>query len=204
MRDHQSSYRKPRNDVGPERPRSDVLCLMRVVHPRKSAPDAPVSRGTSVPIVGPDPAGFGSGDIFTVVNTQEQGRTFAMPCYCGRVQSYPLCCQPIINRQTDPATAEDLMRSRYTAFCVGADTYLLHSWDPETRPQVLRSTAGQNWTGLEVLATESGEAADSSGTVEFVARFTSGLEAHELHEISNFRRFEGRWVYVNGVHSGGR
>lgn len=148
--------------------------------------------------------GIESGYILRLVNIQVPGRAFGMPCYCGQVRSYPLCCQPIIESRIAAATAEELMRSRYSAFCVKADGYLLHSWDPATRPPVLGSTAGQQWTGLEVLATELGEAGDATGIVEFLARFTSGSEAHELHEISNFRRFESRWVYVNGIHGGAR
>lgn len=53
-------------------------------------------------------------------------------------------------------TAEALMRSRFSAFAVGDEAYLLHSWHPGTRPARVRFVPGQRWTRLEVLAASGG------------------------------------------------
>jgi SEC-C motif-containing protein len=91
------------------------------------------------------------------------------------------------------------MRSRYSAFVANNETYLLHSWHPDTRPKRLNLEPRQRWLGLKVLAIEAGTAADDQGTVEFVARYKIDGKGHRLHEISRFVRGEAGWCYVDGV-----
>lgn len=88
------------------------------------------------------------------------------------------------------------MRSRYTAYAKCLDSYLLHSWHPDTRPAVLTLGQMPRWLGLTIVATSEGGPDDDRGTVEFVARHERG----ELHEVSEFVRLgaedDRRWVYV--------
>src|SRR5699024_3702211 len=56
------------------------------------------------------------------------------PCPCGTTEDYGLCCGPLLAGEQTASTAEALMRSRYTAFVVGNDTYLAASWHSQTRP----------------------------------------------------------------------
>ena len=89
------------------------------------------------------------------------------------------------------------MRSRYTAFVMGLQEYLLATWHPTTRPATLEldTDPPTRWLGLEIKQTAcSGEAA----TVEFVARYKIGGRAHRLHETSRFVREQGCWFYVAG------
>lgn len=86
------------------------------------------------------------------------------------------------------------MRSRYSAFVVGDGEYLWRTWHPRTRPAVVDPDPGTVWTGLEILDTMAGEAADSSGIVEFRASYRGGV----LHERSRFERRGGRWLYLDG------
>jgi len=95
------------------------------------------------------------------------------------------------------------MRSRYAAFAVGEEAYLLRTWHPRTRPEDVGLDPQIRWTGLTVVGTERGGAHDEDGVVEFVARWSqrsSGAAAREgeLHEVSRFSRRAGRWVYVDG------
>jgi SEC-C motif domain protein len=90
------------------------------------------------------------------------------------------------------------MRSRYSAFVVHEASYLLATWHPATRPERLDLDDGLRWTGLEVLATEAGGPEDPKGVVEFRASYSRDGEAHELHEVSRFRRQGGQWLYVRG------
>ena len=46
------------------------------------------------------------------------------PCPCGTTEDYALCCGPLLAGEQTASTAEALMRSRYTAFVVGNETYL--------------------------------------------------------------------------------
>ena len=85
------------------------------------------------------------------------------------------------------------MRSRYIAYALGLERYLLDTWHPDTRPGRLEldRTPHTRWIGLEVCAA-------GDDTVEFVARCRIGGRAQRLHEISEFRREGGRWYYVTG------
>jgi SEC-C motif-containing protein len=97
------------------------------------------------------------------------------------------------------ATAEQLMRSRYSAFAVGDDAYLLRTWHPSTRPRRVRFDPGRRWVRLEVLHTQRGDLLDSEGTVEFVAHHQLGDDRRELYEVSTFVRDDGHWRYLGPV-----
>jgi SEC-C motif-containing protein len=97
------------------------------------------------------------------------------------------------------ATAERLMRSRYSAFALGEAGYLLDSWHPATRPRTLALDPDVRWTDLEVLATAGGALLDSEGTVEFRATYRAGGRTGAQHERSRFTREAGRWFYRDGV-----
>ena len=108
---------------------------------------------------------------------------------------YSVCCG-VLHGGVAAATAEALMRSRYSAYVQGNADYLLHTWAVATRPLTLDiSTPPQpRWLGLKVLSQrEDGESAE----VEFVARFRMAGRAQVLHEVSRFQREEWRWVYVD-------
>ncbi len=98
------------------------------------------------------------------------------------------------------------MRSRYTAYALEDEAYLLLSWHVSTRPQTLELTADAantpppRWIGLQIKRHEN-TAADAA-IVEFVARYRIGGRAFRMHETSRFVREAGHWRYVDGtVHS---
>jgi SEC-C motif-containing protein len=120
------------------------------------------------------------------------------PCPCGSGTSYDACCGRLHRGAEQARTAEELMRSRYSAYAVGDLDHVFRTWHPRTRPDDLAPAPGLTWTGLEVLRTESGGPDDEAGRVEFVAHWeTDGAEG-ALHEDSRFERRAGRWVYVDG------
>ncbi len=92
------------------------------------------------------------------------------------------------------------MRSRYTAYVLGLEDYLLNTWHPDTRPQALNlaEDTATSWLGLQVKHAEN--TSDNTATVEFVARYKIGGKAERMHEISQFVRIEGCWYYLSGVH----
>jgi SEC-C motif-containing protein len=117
------------------------------------------------------------------------------PCPCGG-KFYPGCCARFIECKELASTAEQLMRSRYTAYTLGKDAYLRQTWHPNTRPEGAITDAGTKWLGLEVRRHEQhGDAA----TVEFIARYKIGGRAQRLHEVSRFAREQGNWYYVDGT-----
>lgn len=90
------------------------------------------------------------------------------------------------------------MRSRFSAFAVQDAAYLLSSWHPATRPPLIDFDPGLRWQRLTILGSTEGTPFHTKGTVEFRAGFTQGGQAGELHEISQFVRHEGTWVYLRG------
>ncbi len=122
-------------------------------------------------------------------------------CPCGSGKGYDACCRPFHGGTAAPATAEELMRSRYSAFVVGDSDcvgYLLATWHPATRPASLELDDALRWTGLEVLATDAGGPTDRRGMVEFRAGYLRDGVVGDLHETSRFRRDNEGWQYVRG------
>ena len=117
-----------------------------------------------------------------------------MRCPCSSGLPVDECCGPLLDGRRTAATAEQLMRSRYTAFALGDAAHLVATWHPRTRPGRLELDPGMRWTGLEILDTVDGSAFHPTGVVEFRASYRGG----ELRERSRFERVEGLWVYVDG------
>ncbi|GAB3008057.1 YchJ family protein [Amycolatopsis acidiphila] len=117
-------------------------------------------------------------------------------CPCGSGETYGNCCGPLHSGERTAGTAEQLMRSRFSAFAVGDTGYLLASWHPSTRPASLNLDPGQRWTRLDVLATTGGSPFHTTGTVEFRAHYREEGGRGSMHERSTFTREGGRWLYV--------
>jgi SEC-C motif domain protein len=111
--------------------------------------------------------------------------------------------RPFIEGTALPATAAELMASRYVAYSLGNVDYLIASHDPQTRNRIDRKATEMwareaEWLSLEILRTERGGPEDVRGEVEFIARYRQDGVEHVHHEKSDFRREEGRWYFVDG------
>jgi SEC-C motif-containing protein len=120
-------------------------------------------------------------------------------CPCGTGLSLGECCGRLHDGTMTAGTAEQLMRSRYSAFVLGDAGYLLRTWHSSTRPGRLDLDDTVRWTGLEVLATTGGSLLAAEGTVEFRASYLVGHRAGAQHENSRFVREDGQWRYLDGV-----
>jgi SEC-C motif domain protein len=119
-------------------------------------------------------------------------------CPCGSGILYAQCCQALLLGQRRAATAEALMRSRYSAYVMGDISYVLKTWHLSTRPPVIDPETIPNWCGLEIIRTEKGQVDDEAGIVEFKAKALSQKKTFELHEVSRFVKEAGQWLYVSG------
>lgn len=100
---------------------------------------------------------------------------------------------------SEPATAEELMRSRFAAFQCADAAWLLRTWHPSTRPADLDLADNPRWRGLQILDAVDGRAGDRTGVVEFRATYLlAGGGVGILHERSRFVCEDGRWFYVDG------
>jgi len=131
------------------------------------------------------------------------GKPDKQTCPCGK-GIYDVCCGRFISDAAVPATAEQLMRSRYTAFSLREEAYLRSTWHPDTLPdEPITAESDVKWIGLDVIKHKHVKDSDEA-TVEFVARFKVGGRAHRLHEVSSFVRQPdaagvARWYYVDGA-----
>ncbi|MDY7573218.1 YchJ family protein [Actimicrobium sp. CCI2.3] len=116
------------------------------------------------------------------------------PCPCGGTD-YATCCGPIL-AGTPAASAEQLMRSRYTAYTRHDDAYIAATWAARTRPAALEvADDSTKWLGLEIRHTSTD---GDTAIVEFIARYKINGRAQRLHEVSRFVREQGYWFYVDG------
>lgn len=134
-----------------------------------------------------------------------------MPCPCGGgrgAASYGACCAPLHRQERDAATAEQLMRSRYSAFALAEIDHLLRTQPSEQPEQVRRrsltATCRQlRWRRLEILATAAGGPDDLEGTVTFAAHYSANGRPGVLRECSRFGRTGGRpdgaWLYLEAL-----
>lgn len=130
-------------------------------------------------------------------------RLLSMPCPCGSQKALAQCCGVYLQGQRPAPTAEALMRSRYSAYCLKHIDYLLNTEHPSSRKLdsrlAIAATANSvTWLGLTVLTTKAGQPEDDTGVVEFVAAYREGLAAAQLHERSRFVKEKGKWFYTSG------
>jgi SEC-C motif-containing protein len=92
------------------------------------------------------------------------------------------------------------MRSRYTAFTLGLEPYLLQTWHKNTRPMALNLADDEptQWLGLQIKSTAKTN--EHMATVTFVAHYKIAGKSHRIHELSEFLLVDGRWSYLSGIH----
>ena len=121
-------------------------------------------------------------------------------CPCGSNFPYTDCCGPLIRGAVYADTAEDLMRSRYTASVKKEVAYLLETLHPDERPASGKNDSeGQeasiHWEKLEIFSSKNGAREDEEGEVGFVATYSDGADKKHHKEVSSFIKEEGRWYY---------
>ncbi len=117
-------------------------------------------------------------------------------CICGNELSFDACCRLIIEKKREAQSAEELMRSRYSAYVRANAEYLLYSTVKENRyeddvPLIEDFSRSVEWLKLDVL-----NAADD--VVEFKAYYQDAEGIKVLHEKSNFIKEDGIWKYKDG------
>ncbi|WP_405016117.1 YchJ family metal-binding protein [Kitasatospora sp. NBC_00070] len=125
--------------------------------------------------------------------------TATTACPCGLPAAYRECCGRLHRGELAATTAEQLMRSRYSAFVVGDEAYLLRTWAAATRPPSVDFDLELRWQRLEVLASTEGGAFHTEGTVTFRAHFVHQGEEGVMSERSGFVREDGAWVYRDAL-----
>lgn len=124
--------------------------------------------------------------------------TNLLPCPCGN-NSYNECCGLYHSGKRLAPNAEKLMRSRYSAYVLKDEAYLLQTWHKDHQPfePLFDAQDKTQWMGLKIKSFH--EHNPTSATVEFIAIYKINGKAHRIHEISNFVIENDQWVYVDGT-----
>jgi SEC-C motif-containing protein len=126
------------------------------------------------------------------------------PCPCGSSAAYENCCEPVISGVLPAATAEQLMRARYSAYVGVQMDFVFESTHPEHRQGYDHEgtkvwAESSEWLGLEIVGTKRGTQEDNTGEVEFIARFRDKGILREHHECAQFKRDSGAWFFTDGT-----
>lgn len=125
-------------------------------------------------------------------------------CPCGTGKQYPACCGRYIDDLELPATAEALMRSRYSAYTQANIPYI---------QQTMRGLAAEGfdalaaeswaktakWRRLQVLRSFADSQHNEIAYVSFTAYYIWQGKPQSLHETSEFRLIDGRWYYTCSI-----
>ena len=121
-------------------------------------------------------------------------------CPCGSGKNYSECCGPLIKGEHFVQTAEELMRSRYSAYVKQEITYIVNTILPEKlgdfdEEGIRRWSEKAQWQKLEILNVEDGGLNDTEGKVEFIAQYIDKGKTNKHHEIGKFKKYNNRWYY---------
>jgi SEC-C motif-containing protein len=115
-------------------------------------------------------------------------------CFCGNNKPYKTCCEVFHKNGGRTETAEQLMRSRYSAFVLANGNYLMQTHHESTRPikekkAIVNWAKSVVWVKLEILET-------TLDTVKFNAHFSEDGVPDVIHENSKFVKEDNIWFYL--------
>jgi len=119
-----------------------------------------------------------------------------MNCYCGSKKKFNECCEQYLIGISKPLTAQELMRSRYSAYVVGDGGYIVKTTVKENRYEddlklIEEYAKSVEWLGLDILYVEK-------NIVEFRAYYRDADGVKVQHEKSSFVYEDGMWLYKDG------
>lgn len=126
--------------------------------------------------------------------------TSSQNCPCGQGQ-YAACCQPLHLKQQLAQTAEQLMRSRYSAFALQQIDYILQTTalgqqSALDRAAIADWSQSNQWLKLEVVRHQP-KLDKTHALVEFKAHYHDGTQAHIHHEVSHFVLHQQQWYFLD-------
>lgn len=125
-------------------------------------------------------------------------------CHCGAGESFENCCEPVIKGKRKAATAEQLMRARYSAYAAAEVDFLHDSLHPDGRSgfdfdATKKWAERSEWQSLAILGSKAGSEQDKVGSVEFSAVYVDADGNTQRHnERAQFRRVDGDWFFCDG------
>lgn len=113
------------------------------------------------------------------------------PCFCGSNANLSSCCQPYINKEIPVQSAEQLMRSRFSAYAIGDaeyiyDTYAKSSQKAQSVKDIDDWSKSCVWIALKIYPMAISDNKATEQFVEFSAFYITNNILCELREKSRF------------------
>lgn len=123
-------------------------------------------------------------------------------CPCGSGRKLDECCQPLLDNERSARTAEELLRARYTSHYLKEAAFIINTTHPDQRTPEDEAAyedwfRNADWTQLEILNIQNGGVNDTQGQIEFIAHFSDNDGSHRHHELSTFKKLNGRWYFYD-------
>ncbi len=125
-------------------------------------------------------------------------------CPCGSEAQFEDCCNQYISGEKNAETAEQLMRSRYSAYVNVEVDYLFETLHPDNRGDHDAKNAkdwaeSSEWIDLEIVNTKDGGPEDTEGIVEFCAHYRQKNGSRlKHHEVATFKKLDDKWYFEDG------
>lgn len=122
-------------------------------------------------------------------------------CCCQSGDAYKDCCKPFHAGRHNPATAEALMRSRYSAYVLHLVDYIVSTTVPAQQCLLNKAEIGQwsrdtHWLGLKVHHHRS--VGKRHAQVAFTAYFRDSAGHEQQHqELSAFVNIDEKWYFID-------
>ncbi len=121
-------------------------------------------------------------------------------CPCASKKHYQECCEPYIIGKKQAETAEIQMRARYTAHTKVDIKFIMNTIHPSradehSEKDIKDWAKNTKWDKLEIISTEAGKENDNEGKVEFVAYYWENQSRLRHHELSIFKKEDGKWLF---------
>lgn len=128
------------------------------------------------------------------------GESVMSLCPCLSGLNYQECCQPL-HQGTPADSAEQLMRSRYSAYTLADIDYIVNTTVPSQQKQLNRRHMREwavttKWCGLTIIG-HIPTLSPRHALVEFKAFFKQANNIAAHHEHSLFVNIDNRWYFVD-------
>ncbi len=125
--------------------------------------------------------------------------TSMLLCPCQSQKNYSNCCQPLHQNQ-NAHQAEDLMRSRYSAYVLGLIDYLVATTLPSQQAALNIDSMKQwstdsTWLGLTI--DDKADLDTNHATVTFTATWQEHGETYSHQERSIFVLHNNAWYFID-------
>ncbi|UYZ83333.1 hypothetical protein MTZ49_12105 [Entomomonas sp. E2T0] len=120
-------------------------------------------------------------------------------CPCDINKLYSECCQPYHVDMKLPMTAEQLMRSRYSAYVLKLTAYINNTWHKSTRPNIATLENDQSIQWIKLIINKAWDSNNANEAfVDFDAFYEANGKLERMHEVSRFIYSEQKWFYIDG------